>query len=238
MQGMTHEIETTLVSKEINFAAIHDGLSKRSVPITQLRAEKRQRFHHVIVDCLQSDSQLGVNLPVGLLLEPVHRENPGCPFGQASQKLFENAGSFLCMYPLFLFGVAACIAFFVQWLRPDPTVPSARGVDEQISRDPMKEASRIAELGQLGAVRSAKEHFLYQVPRLLIADLTGEIGKQGPSLFPIKYLECGSARASRLTRWCSSFRDSRGKRRGGPASGRNIGHASNWVACTPASSST
>lgn len=150
-----------------------------------------------------------MNLPIGLVLEPVHRENPGCPFGQTSQQLLKKKGSFLSVYPLFLFRVAASIAVFEQWLRPDPAIAPARGVNEQIARDAAKKASGIAELGQLGAGRSAKEHFLCQIFGLLFANLTGKIGKQGPSLFPIEQLECGPARASRLTRWCSSFRDSR-----------------------------
>jgi|GEM_PF-5179195 len=149
-----------------------------------------------------------MNLPIGLLLEPVHCENPGCPFGQTSQQLLKKKGSFLSVDPLFLFRVAANIAVFEQWLRPDPAIPPARGVNEQIARDAAKKASGIAELGQLGAGRSPKEHFLCQIFGLLFANFTGKIGKQGPSLFPIEHLECGPARASRLTPWCSTFRDS------------------------------
>lgn len=136
MQGMTHGMEATLVSKEINFPqSVGRGLSSRSILIAQFSAQMGQRSHHVIVDCLQRDSQLGMDLPIGLLFEPVHRENPGRPLGQTSQELFENTDCFLCMYSVFLLGTAARIPVFDQGLCPYSAIPSARVVDEQIARD-------------------------------------------------------------------------------------------------------
>lgn len=144
----------------------------------------RQCFHHMIFNSGQRYPEFALDFPISHVVEAVHDEYLSRALGQTAERQRQRSFEFFCFELMVLIGSAQMFRCTFGSNRDDLAPLSARSVDEQITRDPVKERPWINERGKLWAGCGAQEYILHEIRCMLCADPLCEIADKSGVLLP------------------------------------------------------